>query len=292
MATSTRIDISRLRSYSAAFSRACFEDILQFGDFGHIDWVYKTYDSNFYGSPSYLDYFKCIYNVLAKEYRCEYVYKNEIIGKILPRLIKMCGSHKTVAFNEFKVGQSIADIAFFNGESKAFEIKTDLDSPKRLTKQLSDYKKIFDKCYLVIPADKLELYSSIADPTTGIILLTRSHGQIYLKTYQEASKNENIDIDILMKCLRTSEYKQIIQTEFGELPNVPGYMLFDSCREMFNLISTDRLKGLFLDVIKERKNNTDYLIDVPKEFRQACLSLSLSKPNIDKLLGLLNEQIN
>ena len=114
-------------------------DIIRFNDFEHLSWVYNNYDKGAVRAYSYLDYLKLMYRVLVSNYRCEYVYKNEIIKELLSKY----GTKSTAVFNEFKVGNSIADIAFFNGESKAFEIKTDLDTPKRLKKQIAPLARYF-----------------------------------------------------------------------------------------------------------------------------------------------------
>lgn len=266
-------------------------DILQYNDFSHIDWIHSQYDSASATAGSYCDYLKEMYDILAKYYRCEYVYKNEIIS-ILPKLKKECGSHKTVAFNEFRVGNSIADIAFFNGESKAFEIKTDLDTPKRLGKQMEDYKRVFDRCYIVIPVDKYDMYSKIVKPETGIVLLSRKRGRISLEKNREAQKNEDIDVNILINCLHTEEYKTLVSTFTGNLPDVPDYMMYEACKEIMRTIPTKQLKEFFLEAVKKRKNNTEQLKDVPQELRQMCLSLGLSKRNIELLLYRLDEQLN
>ena len=84
-------------------------DIIRFNDFEHLLWVYNNYDSGVVRADSYLDYLKLVYRSLASNYRCEYVYKNEIIKKLLSKY----GVKSTAVFNEFKVGNSIADIAFF-----------------------------------------------------------------------------------------------------------------------------------------------------------------------------------
>ena len=77
----------------------------------------------------YSDLLKKSYSVISKYYRCEYVYKNELIKLLL----KKYGTRNSVYFNEFRVGNSIADMVMFNGESKAFEIKTEYDTPRRLS---------------------------------------------------------------------------------------------------------------------------------------------------------------
>ena len=145
-------DLDRLRNLSSAFSRSAFVDVLNFNDYTHFDWLFSRYGSS--SCTTYFDLLKKSYALLSKHYRCEYVYKNELIKLLLKRF----GSRHSVYFSEFRVGNSIADMVMFNGESKAFEIKTEYDTPRRLDKQLDDYKRFFDKCYIVIPESKSEEY--------------------------------------------------------------------------------------------------------------------------------------
>ena len=277
-----------MRSYSSAFSRGAIMDIIRFNDFAHLSWVYNHYDNGLTRANSYLDYLKLLYKALVSDYRCEYIYKNEIIRKLLVKY----GTKNTAVFNEFKVGKSIADIAFFNGESKAFEIKTDLDTPRRLEKQMSDYQKVFDKCYIVIPADRYEQYIEGLSPEVGIITLSKQSKSIVLEEKRAASKQSSFDSDVLINCLHTEEYKNLIVRECGNLPNVPGHYMYDACRKLIHEIPVERQKSFFLDTVKGRKNNTALLKSVPSELRQLCLSLGLDKKRIECLLFRLNTQIN
>lgn len=129
-------------------------DVLSYGDFGAIDRVWQICDRDNprYVGTTYAEYLADLYAMLMRDYRCEYVFKNEVINKILFRHF----THPdTVAFSEFRVNQSIADLAMFNGKSRAYEIKTDYDSDKRLAHQLADFKSysssvIFGKFYVVV----------------------------------------------------------------------------------------------------------------------------------------------
>ena len=111
----------------------------------------------------------------------------------------------------------------FNGESKAFEIKTEYDTPRRLDKQMEDYKRFFDKCYLVVPEDRLEEYYNIVEPTTGIITMSRDNGRIILKEVRSVYQNEHFEPKTLMSCLRTDEYKNIALSLGVSLDGVAGY---------------------------------------------------------------------
>lgn len=283
------IGMDRLRSYSSAFSRNVFSGILDHSDFSQLVWLYRHYDSNLFDDCSYMDYLSYVYKALTRSYRCEYVYKNEIINQLL---LKKYGTKNTIAFNEFKVGDSIVDFAMMNGESKAFEIKTELDTPKRLKKQMHDYRKVFNKCYIVVDASECEYYSNHLDETTGIVALSYERGRIRLEEYRSATRIEKIDSDVLMKCLRSCEYENIVSEYFGELPDVPRYEMFDACKEQMSRIDSIDLNRLFLHEIKKRKSPTGYLKDSPKMLRQIILSMNLTPKNQETLISKLHNPIN
>lgn len=288
----TEFDKERLRSYSSAFSRNTIRDILQYDDFRHIDWIFKRYDHDMSSEISYGEYFKYMYNVLLEHYRCEYVYKTLLLDKLICELKKLHSATQSVVFNEFKVGDSIVDIAFFNGESKAYEIKTDFDSPKRLNKQIDEYRKIFDKCYIVIPQEKYETYLDIVEPEVGLVLLAKRGKKISLKEVRHAKINSHIDPDIVIRCLHTDEYKSIIINRFGSLPDVPEYIMFDTCRELLYAIPEKELKKDFREIIKLRKANILSLATIPVELRQLSLALGLTHKVICQLVMRLEKHIN
>ena len=288
MAAVGHIDVDRLRCYSSAFSRHCFEDILRYDDFDHLDWLYHSECGSFENGITYLEYLQLVYRSLAKDYRCEYIYKNEIIH----HLIRHYRSKSSVIFNEFRVGDSVADLAFFNGESRAFEIKTEYDSDKRLCKQLQNYCRLFDKCFLVIPHDEYNHYAAIVDDCIGIIALSYRSGRIVLRTVREAQLNSLVDVDLLMSCCRTSEYESFIVRRFGALPNVPIRNLYSACCELMRSIPTDELKRFFLSSVKRRKSELQELSLLPRCLRQICLSLNLREKESAVLIEKLNSVIS
>ena len=272
--------LDKMRSYSSVFTRKVFGDIIAFHDFSHLNWLYMTYDQHQKEIVSYFDYLIYLYKSIAKFYRCEYVYKNEIINQLL---LKTYGIQNTIAFNEFRIGNSIVDFAMMNGESKAFEIKTQFDTSKRLFKQMEDYKKVFNKCYIVVASEETGYYERIVEPTIGIIELYTDRGRIKLHEYRPAVKNLELDSDILMQCLRTQEYKNIVFSYDGAIPNVSEYEMYDACKERIRQIPSLKLNELFLEEIKRRKNVTNKLKEVPMELRQICLSLNLSEKERSEL---------
>ena len=270
--------MDRMRSYSSAFSRTLFTDIIKYGDCSRLDAIHDRYDGKRKKEKTYLSYLKYLYRQISVNYRCEYVYKNELIPE-------------TVIFNEFRMQKSIVDLVMFNGRSRAFEIKTEYDTTRRLTGQLVDYTRVFQQCYVVIPEHMQEIYEREIPPYIGIILLIGNNGCLTLKEVRPAVENKNIDAGMMMKCLRTKEYENIVLEEFGKLPDVPYYEMYEACEEKLYDMPPDKLHRYFLNEIEKRKNNMCLLKKAPHELRQMYLQLGLSKGQIDILQKYLNNPI-
>lgn len=284
--TSANKELIRLRDLSSAFSRSAFIDVLNFNDYSHFNWLISRY--GILRCATYSDLLKKTYSVISKYYRCEYVYKNELIKLLL----KKYGTRNSVYFSEFRVGNSIADIVMFNGESKAFEIKTEYDTPRRLDKQMDDYKRFFDKSYIIIPEDKIGEYCDNVESTTGIIVMSKNNSRIILKEIRHAEQNECFESKALMSCLRTAEYKNIVLSLGKSLEGIAGYDMYKYCYQEISKANPNELRELFLREIKKRKNNTAQLRKYPMSIRQMMLSLNLSEDKANKLLEQLNININ
>ena len=285
-ATSINKELIRLRDLSSAFSRSAFIDILNYNDYSHFNWLASKYD--ILKCTTYSELLKKSYSLISKYYRCEYVYKNELIKLLL----KKYGTRNSVYFSEFRVGNSIADMVMFNGESKAFEIKTEYDTPRRLDKQMDDYNGFFDKCYIIVPENRLDEYYDIVESTTGIITMNWDNGHIILKEVRHALRNEHFEPQALMSCLRTEEYKSIVLSLGESLEGVAGYDMYTYCCQVISKANPDKLRVLFLREVKKRKNNTALLRKYPMSIRQMMLSLNLPEDKANKLLEQLNININ
>ncbi len=284
MKCSNTVENIAIRGLSSIFSRNAFNQLLE-----HNDSSYMVKLVQYYGFSDFLDlstsaFLKKIYALLIKNYRCEYVYKNELLNDFI---LKKYGTKNTIVFNEFKVGRSIADIALFNGESKAFEIKSDLDSSARLFSQMFDYTRLFQKCYIVVPEERVDEYLNSVGENVGVIVLKRVKRHLEMEEIQEAASNDYIDPSLVMGCLRTNEYKHLVKTYFDKLPHVSDFDMFDECSKMVKAIPCQDLHRLFLKEIESRKNSYSNIRFVQKELSQICLSMNLSIKNIT----LLNQRL-
>lgn len=282
--------LNRLRGYSSIFSSTYFAKLLKLKDYSFIDDKIIKFDQDLIGSSifTYNDYIKYIYKELRKEYRNEYIYKNTFIKKFV---IGNYALSETNVINEFKVGNSVADMVLFNGTSKAFEIKTELDSNKRLQNQLIDYKKIFNKSY-IITHERLANKYLLADNKAGLIILKENSRSLQMEEIREAVVNDQICYKTLMRSVRTSEYKNIIKQYYGSLPIMNSFTMFNDCEILMGSIPSNILSELFNNELKKRKNNTVNLRKYQAELKQLSLSMNLNRNSYDQLIVALNQPIN
>jgi len=284
-------DIDRMRLYSSLFSRRMVGDVLSYGDLGAINrvWQICDHDNPVYSEATYFEYLAGLYATLMQSYRCEYVFKNEVVNKILLRHF----THPdTVAFSEFRVNQSIADLAMFNGTSRAYEIKTDYDSDKRLAHQLADYQKLFERCYLVVSQENIHRYESLIPSSVGIISFEHKSRSLVHHMERESAHDSTIDVSTMMRSIRTPEYMNITKKVCGFLPNVSVFEMFHACEELLLAADNRKINRAFVQEIKKRKTNTMSLRFFDSHFRQLCLATNLSEKNYQILHQRMQQTIS
>lgn len=281
----------RVHDYTSLFSYASWSKTMRDGTPTDVFNVYQKYDEGLQlgESLTYAAYLEWVYRYLLKSYRNEYVYKNELVNKYI---VRRFGKTSSVAVNEFRVGDAIADITLFNGESKCFEIKSDLDSPQRLSMQMANYQRVFEKCYIMVPVDSVEAYRELVDETVGVLSLRYCrNGQASVRIEQEASKNEYVDVDVLMRSVRANEYRWMVKQAYGTLPDVSDFDMFDACKERLNGLSSELLHKLFCEAIKTRRSKVMNLVVMAPVFRQMSLSMNISRAGMLKLENVFNHVI-
>lgn len=287
METSVKYHNDQLRDYSSLFSRNEVLSWLKM-DFTSINRKIERYDINWLKSSkvTYLDYLRYVYLVLAKNYQNEYIFKNEFLNDWL---ISELGETNSQIFSEFRVGKSIADLAMFNGCSKIFEIKTELDSNARLSLQLQNYRKAFNEIYLIIPESKLSIYKK-CDITIGLITFN-SKSEKPFSLFRNSEINFNIDPSIIMTILHTKEYKSIVKKYYGILPDMTSFNQFNICRDLIYEIPNTKLNSLFIAEIKKRGTSSALSSRYYKEFNQLFLALKMNRNNKNKMIEILKMPI-
>lgn len=281
--------IEQLHYYASLFSGSVVQRSLKYNDNTIFFEQLQRYDSDLVAQGiTYWEYLDYVYQILEKHYCNEYVYKNTLIKKYL---VKGYSLNSSKIFNEFRIGNSIADLAMFNGTSKAFEIKTELDNDNRLASQLNEYAKLMEESYLVISADMVERYLPDINPSVGIIAICQHGRALTIEKRRDARKNEFVDIDVLMSSVRCSEYKWMVKSAYGCLPEVSDFEMFDACKDMLSRLSSVKLQRLFLDAVKSRNNLTRILKSVPRSANLLCLTTDWNEKKFAKLNELYSQPI-
>ncbi len=276
--------VQNLRILSQIFSPPMFKKIVREDDFV----LFQKQTEKFFKASSYntnLDIIKSLYKLLQKQYRCEYVYKNNLVLK----LIKEHSLKTTLILNELKIGASKADLVMLNGAVRVFEIKTELDDFSKLSKQLNDYQKFADRVSIVTDeknAKKLKI--EYADTNIGIIVLDANNK---LQTIKEAGSNTSLfDFDTIFKILRKQEYLDLIADNFGFIPDVPNTQIFRVCYELLASRDIVDFQKQVMNKLKERKLLKPDLLkssNTPKELKHICNSLDFNEQEYHKLYNFL-----
>jgi hypothetical protein len=282
-----RYPINQLRDYSSLFSRSQVLSWLKM-DFSSINYKIERYDDKWLNNPNltYLEYLKYVYSVLTDNYQNEYVFKNEFLNNWL---IKELGEPNSQIFSEFRVVNSIADLVMFNGCSKIFEIKTELDSDSRLTLQLENYKKAFNQIFLIIPKSKVHIYEK-KDASIGLITYDSSSENLF-SIYRDATLNLDIETSVIMSILHTNEYKSIVKRHYGYLPQMTSFNQFKVCSELILEIPKEELNKLFIDEIKKRSSSNALSSVYYKEFNQLFLALKMNRNSKREMIESLKTNI-
>lgn len=229
-----------------------------------------------------------IYNIMRKEYRNEYFYKNTLLNKLL------LGRHSlntTTALTEVPIYNSKADFVLINGRAIVYEIKTELDTFERLDSQINDYYKAFNNVCVVTCESNYKKISAILENTNvGICILTNRN------TISERKKsiedNSKLDYETMFKVLRKKEFESILLKHYGELPNTTQVKYYSECFEKFKEIEIIEAYQYMIKELKKRNRIevNEYNKYIPKELKFIAYFGNYKKGDYEKLNYFLNEK--
>lgn len=188
-----------------------------------------------------------IYRDFSKNYRNEHFFKNTLYNKLVlaNHNFKSC-----LTLTEFNVGKSKLDLAVFNGTSTAYEIKSEIDTAKRLFMQLNDYVKAFEYVYLVSYSDFYQKVKQDLPKNIGVLLLENNS---FHEERKPISNLKKLEYSYLFNLLRLSEFKNIIYEKFNFVPEVPNTLIYKECFNLFKKINMKELHSLTLKEIRKRE---------------------------------------
>ena len=222
------------------------------------------------------NWFEFFYSLLLKRYQCEYIYKNAIATRLY--LDRRHSLNDSLLTSEFRSGKSRADVVIINGTSTVYEVKSKYDSLKRLEGQLDDYRKIFDRIYVVTQPENIRHMAEGIDPLIGIMALCDGGS---LDEIREAQSNKaNTDPATIFSCMRQVEYCSVVKEVFGYIPDVPNSKLYVESRKLFCQIGPSDAHDFMVKQVRyrgKRKAYADLITEAPHSLKHACLSFSKSQ---------------
>lgn len=266
---------NQLYSLSNIFSPIIIGELLKFGYSNKLYRILK--DSNMIDLVKNQELHKLYditYKILSKQYPNEYIYKNVIANTVLLGIHSL---NTSFMLTEFRANNSKVDCVIINGTLTVYEIKTRYDNFQRLSKQIEDYKKVFEKIYVI--TDELHLAKLDYLESEGIgIKKLNSNGKIST-LYKAKSQFEHIDLSIVFDSLRQNEYLHIINKLCGNVPDVPNTKIYIVCKEIFCNLEKKMVYKEVVSILKQRGKSQklkDFINEVPKSLKIRAIESSLT----------------
>lgn len=202
---------------------------------------------------------KLFNDLINKYYHNEITIKSNFINNILLK------SKNHITIFELNSGKSRLDLCKVNGNSVAFEIKTDLDSLYRLDKQLYDYMSLFEKVYVICSEKRCNIIEKVIPYECGIYSYKiTKNGKYIFKKYKKAKKSKIINEKQQLELLTKKELEFIVnKNDLQTRDELVDYILKIKTRNQINLIFKNYLKAKYKNqwTFLESEQNSIYEID-------------------------------
>jgi hypothetical protein len=237
------------------------------------------------------DVFNQAFSVLRRSgFRDEYVYRAAITHNIL------LGTHSlntASMLTEFRVGGCKADVAILNGTATVYEIKSERDSLARLANQITNYKKVFAKVYVIAGENHVGDVLERTSADVGVMCLSRRHS---ISTVREAmDRPDRVCPTTIFESLRLSEARAILRDLGAPVPNVPNTMVHSTLRASFERLKPEEAHHAMVQTLKRSRDlaSLSELIDqLPSSLQPAALSLQIRRADHAKLVDAVRTPLS
>ncbi len=236
------------------------------------------------------DLLNVFFKALSKPgFRDDYIFRANIIQKIV------LGRHSlatTAVLNEFRVGNSKADLGVINGTLTGYEIKSDRDNLNRLNSQVEDYKKFFRRMYVVASSSQIEGIVEVIPSEIGVLELTSRQT---LRTIKESTELLEFNSPTtIANSLRVSECFTVLDKLGIKVPRMPNseHRVFIS--EKFKSIDRRLLSDVVRMTLLETRSQVhlaEIVVQYPKFLRSQALLVLKNESDCIKYLQALSKEI-
>ena len=279
------------RAINRVFTRKVIAELIECGRNEIFDVVVRRYVDD-PESKTHGQIISEIYTHLDKEHRNEYYYMNTLLNKLL---VGIHSVNTTAALSQVRVGKHIADFVMINGEFRAYEIKSNLDSFERLNDQISDYFKAFSKVSLL--TSRQHEYEKIEEILRGLgdlgdavgIYLLNGKDEYLSRDYRREPIQYDCCLDhtCIFKLLRKREYENVLLKHYSALPKAPPVFYFKESLAMFSQIPILEAQNLARIELKKRNQICKTVFDrIQPELKSSMYFAGLSRklPQLEALL--------
>lgn len=269
------------RAINRVFTRNVLKDLLSTGSSEVFDYVASQYvDAP--DTKTYSQIFSEIYTFMGKEKRNEYYYMNTLLNKLV---LGIHSINTATALSQVKIAAHIADFVLINGEGRVYEVKSEFDNLDRLSDQLSDYFRAFNKVSVISAQEDMDKIARLLEKlgdlgdSVGIYCLTKEDRIFGKNSFREPKQyDDNLEHSAIFKLLRKKEYLAVIHEYFGAVPEVQPVFIFRACLEKFSEIPLLEAQKLTCMKLKERSIIKQEEIDkVQQELKSVVYFSELGK---------------
>lgn len=226
---------------------------------------------------------------LAATYRCEYVYKAQIVSKLI------FGRHSprtASAHLELPMGSAIADVLIVNGTTTVYEVKTDLDNFDRLDDQLGQYRSRAEFTNLVVSERRAVDAARLVPSWVGVLALRRTGALSTVRPPESMMASMRAADQFAM--LRLEEARAAVARATGVEIDTPTALLQPLLREAFSALPARAANEAVVAALKHRSAAVRPLVehpDFPGSLRALAYSQPLTPPARARVLTALGEYV-
>jgi len=188
--------------------------------------------------------------ILTKKYKGE--------GMLKAKLVELFVNKNVTAAFEIRVNNSRVDFLKVNGDTVSYEIKSGIDNLTKLSKQVSDYEKVFEFNYIVIDERHYTAALKLIPNPYGIYVLRNNK----LIEDKKASLNTNLDSLIQLSLFTKKE----LQQSFKGIPADFNCIQEIYSKEEINAVFKQMLKKRYLKKWNFLKSNLNDILPIDYQY--------------------------
>lgn len=220
-----------------------------------------------------------------KAFRHEYAYKAAITHKVL------LGTHSLSTasmINEFRVGNSKADVVILNGTGTVYEIKSERDSLSRLQKQIVSYREVFASVNVIVGENHLDEVLSSLPIDVGVMTLS---GRYNISTIRVAIDDASrVKSSAIFDTITIKEAEMIMKEMGVDVPVVPNTLRYKTYSSSFETMDPEKTHRMMVKVLKKTRklSHLEPLVsELPISLQSIALTTRLNKRDFSRLIDVM-----